>query len=201
VVNKNKQTRNNTMKKIQLLMAVITAAFAISLGGNAFAQPQGGFGGGGPGGGGGMNFQNMDPQEMMKQIQQRINDSYREQMVVTNDDDWAVIQEKITAVTKARTAMVADGGGMMGFGGMRGGGGGGGGGGFASMFGQPSPEATALQEAVDSNAPASQIKDLMTKFKAAHDAKQATLVKAQEDLRSVLTTRQEAVALLGGLLD
>jgi hypothetical protein len=194
----NKQNTKNIMKKLQLLMAVVVTALALSLGEKALAQPQGGFGGGGPGGGG---FQNMDPQQMQDMIAQRINDAFREQMNVTNDDDWAIIEAKITAVTKARTALLADGG-MMGMGGMmRGGRGGGGGGGFARMFGTPSPEAQALQSAIDANAPAAQISGLMTKFRAVHDAKQATLVKAQEDLRSVLTTRQEAIALLGGLLN
>ncbi len=100
-------------------------------------------------------------------------------------------------------ATMADGGGMMGMGGMRGGPGGPGGpgGGFQNLFGQPSPESTALQRAVDSNAPMAQIKDLMTKFQAVRQAKQAALAKTQDDLRSVLTVRQEAIATLGGLLD
>jgi len=153
-----------------------------------------------------MDFQNMDPQEIQKMMQQRINESFREQMVVTNNAEWTLIEERITAVTKARTAMMADGGGMMGMGGMRGGfgrggGPGGGGGGFASMFGQPSPEAQALQKAIDDNAPAAQIKTLLAKFQEARKAKQNALTKAQEALRTVLTTRQEAIASLGGLLD
>ena len=183
-------------------MTVAAAAFALSLGGKALAQPQGGFGGGA---GGGIDFQNMDPQQMMNMIQQRINDSFREQMDVTNDTDWAIIEEKISAVTKARLATVADG--MMGMGGMRGGGGfgggrgGAGGGGFQAMFGQPSPEAQALQQAIDSDAPGAQIHALLVKFQAVRKAKQDALAKVQDDLRSVLTTRQEGIAVLGGLLD
>jgi hypothetical protein len=193
------------MKKLKLLMTVAAAAFALSLGGKACAQPQGGFGGG-PGGAG-IDFQNMDPQQMMTMIQQRIDDSFREQMNVTNDADWALIEEKISAVTKDRLATVADG--MMGMGGMRGGGGfgggrggaGAGGGGFQAIFGQPSPEAQALQQAVDSDAPAAQIHELLIKFQAVRKAKQEALAKVQDDLRSVLTTRQEGIAVLGGLLD
>lgn len=200
-------------------MTVAAAALMLTLGGNAFAQPDpGGFGGGGPGGPGGGGFGgggpgggfggggNFDPAQIQEMMAQRINDSYREQMDVTNDTDWAIIAAKITAVTKARTALQADGGGggMMGMGGMmRGGrgGGGGGGGGMAAIFGTPSPESQALQAAVEANAPAGQIKDLMAKFQAAREVKKAALAKAQEDLRSVLTTRQEAIAMLGGLLD
>lgn len=182
-------------------MAVAAAAFSLSLGGKALAQPQGGFGGGG-----GMDFQSMDPQEMMKQMQQRMNDAYREQMEVTNDTEWTLIEERISAVSQARMATMADGGGMggmMGMGGMRGGrgGGGGGGGGFASMFGQPSAESQALQKAIEDKAPAAQLKTLIAKLQAVRKQKLAELAKAQEDLRAVLTTRQEAIAIMGGLLN
>jgi hypothetical protein len=188
------------MKKLKLLMTVTAAAFALSFGGKVMAQPQGGFGGGA-----GIDFQNMDPQQIMNMMQQRINDSFREQMNVTNDAEWALIEEKISAVTKARLATVADG--MMGMGGMRGGGGfgggrgGGGGGGFQAIFGQPSPEAQALQQAIDSDAPGAQIHALLVKFQTVRKAKQEALAKVQDDLRSVLTTRQEGIAVLGGLLD
>ena len=43
-----------------------------------------------------MNFQNLDPQQIMQQIQQRLNDSYREQMDVTNDTEWALIEHALT---------------------------------------------------------------------------------------------------------
>ena len=43
-------------------------------------------------------------------IQQRIDDSFRDQMGVTNDTDWALIEEKINAVEKARMSIMADGG-------------------------------------------------------------------------------------------
>lgn len=147
-------------------------------------------------------FQNMDPDQMQNAIQQRANDSLREQLGVTNDTEWALIEERITAVSKARAAMAAYGGGMMGMGGMRGGfGGGRGGGRFPGLSGQSSPEQQALQQAVDSDAPATQIEDLLAKFQAARKARQEALTKAQDDLRSLLTTRQEGIAVLGGLLD
>ena len=142
-------------------------------------------------------FQNMDPQQIPGAIQERVNGSLREQMGVTNDDEWSLIQERINAVSKARAAVMADGGGMMGMGGMRGGFGGGRGGGMSSRL---SPEAQALQQAIDDGAPAAQIKDLLAKLQAVRRAKQAALVQAQDDLRAVLTIRQEAVAQLIGLL-
>ncbi len=201
------------MKNMQLILATAAAALTLTLGGIALAQPQG-FGGGGGGGGGGrggggMNFQNMDPQQMQQMIQQRINSSYREQMDVTNDDEWALIEGRINAVTQARMATTADSGGLGGLmglggmGGMGGGGPGGGGpgGGFRNLFGQPSPESQALQKAIDDNAPAAQIKTLIAKLQAVHKEKLDKLAKAQDDLRAVLTTRQEGIAILGGLLN
>jgi len=98
------------------------------------------------------------------------------------------------------------GGGGMGrmFGRNRGGqngGPGGPGGGRGGMFGQPSAEQESLQKALDDNAPASQIKDLLAKYKASQKAKQAKLEAAQEDLKKVLTSKQEAQAFLLGLVN
>jgi len=145
-------------------------------------------------------FQGMDPQQMQNAMQQRINDSLRDQMGVTNDVEWLRIQEKINAVRKAQMAVLADSGmvEMMGMGGM---GGGRRGGGFQAMFGRLSPESQALQQAIDSHMPAAQIQDLLAKFVAARKKQEAALAKAQDDLRSVLTIRQEAIAVLGGLLN
>jgi hypothetical protein len=68
-------------------------------------------------------------------------------------------------------------------------------------FGPSSPEQDALQKAVDADAPAGQIKDLLAKYQAAEKAKQDKLDKAQADLRAVLTVKQEATATLIGLLN
>jgi hypothetical protein len=140
--------------------------------------------------------QNMDPQQMLNMFQQRIDSSLREQMGVTNDSEWSLIEVKINAVTKARIALMPYGGGMTGMGGMRGGGRG-----FQSLFSQPSLESKALQQAIDSGAPTAQTQNLLIKFRAAREEKQVALVKAQDDLRSVLTMRQQAIVTLGGLLD
>ena len=68
------------------------------------------------------------------------------------------------------------------------------------MTGPTSPEQEALQKAIDDNAPAAQVKDLLAKYKAAQQAKQAKLEAAQDELKAVLTTRQEAQAYLLGLV-
>jgi hypothetical protein len=67
-------------------------------------------------------------------------------------------------------------------------------------FGQPSPEGEALQKAIDAKAPKAEVKAALDKYVSARKAKQAELEKAQEDLRKILTSRQEAIATLNGLL-
>jgi hypothetical protein len=82
-------------------------------------------------------------------------------------------------------------------GGAPGGGRGGPGGGFG---GQPSAEQEALQNALDADAPAAQVKDLLAKYKASQQAKQTKYEAAQDALKSVLTSKQEAQAYLLGLV-
>lgn len=144
--------------------------------------------------------QGMDPQQMQNAMQQRMNDSLREQMGVTNDVEWVFIAEKINAVRNAQMASMADSGmvEMMSLFGM---GGGRRGGGFQAMLGRPSPESDALKQAVESDAPKARIKTLVAKLQAVRKEKFAKLAKAQEELRVLLTTRQEAIATMAGLLD
>ena len=58
-----------------------------------------------------------------------------------------------------------------------------------------------VQKAIDSNAPTEQIKAALEKQRAAHKDKEAKLAEAQENLRKVLTIRQEAQAALLGLVN
>jgi hypothetical protein len=182
--------------KMNQLLAICGVAAALFLGaGNVSAQNGGG------GGGGGGNF---DPAQM----QQRIMDNTREQLGLTNDTDWNAIQPLVQKVMDARRNV---GGGGMGrlFGrGNRGGNNnnanannnnnGGRRGGFG---GTPSPEAEALQKAIDDNAPTAQVKAALAKYHASQKDKQAKLVQAQENLRKVLTVKQEAQAALLGLVE
>jgi hypothetical protein len=180
-------------------MCAVAAALALSMG-SAFAQQDNGNAndngggqrrnrqGGGPGGG------NFDPAQM----QQRIMDNVREQLNFTNDTYWSAVQPLVQKVLDARRDTMGNG--MRGlFGRNRGGNNnqGGRGGGF---FGQPSPEQEALQKAIDDDAPAGQIKDLLAKYKSSMQAKQAKLEAAQDSLKSVLTSKQEAQAYLLGLV-
>jgi Spy/CpxP family protein refolding chaperone len=164
-------------------------AAVLALGTNTVtAQPQGGGRG------------NFDPAQMK---QQRM-DGYRESLEIKDDAEWNAIQPKISKVYDAGRDVMAsvmrgmrpprrNNGGDDNGGGQRRQRGGG-------FFGAPSPAAEALQKAVDDKAPTAEVK---TKLKAVQDetkANQAKLAAAQEDLRSVLTPRQEAIATLQGLL-
>jgi hypothetical protein len=182
------------MKKLSQLMFVAGLATTLSLGtANLLGQDannadQGGRRnrdrqGGGPGGG------NFDPEQMRARMMERV----REQFGVKDDAEWKVISERIEKVSTARREM---GGGM----GMFGGGRGGPGGGRGGFGGEPSPEATALRSAIENNASADDIKAKLAAYRESQKAKEAKLTKAQEDLRQVLTAKQEAAAVLAGYL-
>jgi len=154
------------------------------------------------GGGGGRGGRNFDPAEM----QQRILDATKENLEITNADEWAVLQPLVQKVMDARMATMAysrGGFGMM-FGrrGGRGGDNGGDNGGARrGPFGQaPAPEADTLNRAIESKASKADTKAALEKFVAGRKAKQAALEQAQENLRKVLTSRQEAIATYYGLL-
>lgn len=132
--------------------------------------------------GGGRNW---DPAQM----EQRMLERTKETLGFTNDLEWSAVEPLVKKVMDARREVGFGGMGRM-FGGNRGGGNRGGG------WGQASAEQEALQKAIDDNAPAAQIKDLLAKYKASQKAKQAKLEAAQADLKKVLTTKQEAQAVL-----
>lgn len=184
-------------------MCAVAAALIFSIG-SAFAQDNGngnGNGNGNDNGGGRRNRQgggfggggNFDPQ----QFQQRMMDNIRDQLNFTNDADWDAVQPLVQKVMDARRDVGGFGRGM--FGRNRGGGQGGQGRG-GPFGGQPSPEQEALQNALDQDAPSAQIKDLLAKYKASQKVKQAKLEAAQDALKAVLSTKQEAQAYMMGLV-
>lgn len=144
---------------------------------------------------------NSDP----AQFRERQMERYRERIEVKSDEDWKKLEPVIGKVMDAqREARM--GAGFGGFGG-RGGRGGGDGGGNTNQGGnrnrgggQSSPEVTELQKALDDKAPAEEVKAKLAKLRDARKAKEAALDKAQEELRKALSPRQEAGAVLVGLL-
>jgi hypothetical protein len=192
------------MKRLQrwILAGGLTALLSVGAGqvlaqngGGGAGGAGGGRGGGGPGGGRGF-----DP----AQFQQRMMERYKEMFEITDDTEWKAIQPLVQKVMDARMAvgMGMGGRGMMGRG-PRPGGDNPPGGDQAQRrnFGPPAdPDAEALQKAVDAKASNAEMKAAMQKYAESRKQKQAALEKAQADLRKVLTPRQEAAAMLGGLL-
>ena len=58
----------------------------------------------------------------------------------------------------------------------------------------------ALEKAIDSKASKEELKTAMAKYRAAQSAKQAKLEAAQEELKKVLSTQQEALLLSMGMI-
>lgn len=196
------------MKKMTQWLA-LTSITALCLTGSVFAQEQGGQGGGRRGGGqggggggfGGGGFGGGDPAEMRAQMEQRMLENTRERLEITNDTEWAAIEPLVKKVNELRMAqLAAGGGGRGGMGGGRGGGGQGGGGrgGFGA---EPAPEQTALNEALEANASKEDLKSKMAAFRKVRDQKAGELKTAQDNLKKVLTTKQEATALQMGLVN
>ena len=122
----------------------------------------------------------------------------REQFGVTDDAEWNLLSNHITQVTELRRT--AGGGGFAGFGGRGGGGPGGAGGGRGGRGGAANPEMDALRSAVTDKLPDAEVKSRLDRLREVRKESEAKLTKAQEDLRAVLTVRQEAVAVMFGLL-
>jgi hypothetical protein len=155
---------------------------------------------------------NFDP----SQFRQRMTERLREQMDIKDDAEWKAIEGQIGKVMDAQRDVMASR--MGGFRSSRSGAPGGSGsssdanGGSSSSDqgrrsrggffggGEPSPEVEALRKAVDDKAPADEIKAKLAAVKKANKDKQKKLDQAQADLRAILSVRQEAVAVLNGLL-
>jgi hypothetical protein len=195
-VNNNRSKADHMKRMSQWLVAAGVAA-VMSFGVNQVsAQPDNA----GPGGGGRPGRGNFDP----AQFQQRMLERMKEMLEVTDDAEWKAIEPRVQKVMELRRESFAGmGRGFMGRG-PRGGDNPPGGdqrqprpGG---MFGTPSPEAEALQKAIDSKASKAEMKTALEKYVASRKAKQAELEKAQAALRELLTPRQEAIATLNGML-
>lgn len=149
---------------------------------------------------------NFDPAQMRERMMTHL----REQMDVKDDAEWKAIEGQIGKVMDARRDMMANDFG--GFRGMRSSRSGSSDSSSSSssdqsssrrrssFFGTPSPEVEALQKAIDDKASSDEIQAKLAALRKSNKDKQAKLDKAQADLKAILTPRQEAVAVLDGLL-
>jgi len=170
------------------------------------------------------NRGNFDPEEFRARMMER----YREDLKVKSDDEWKVIEGRITAVMEARRDLAAltprgrgfggrggrgggpggpggPGGDQADRGGRRGGDQGGGGGGRRGPggpggFGEPSPQVEALEKAVEAGK-ADDIKAKLASLRSARKDAEAKLTKAQDNLKQVLSVSQEGQACLMGLIE
>lgn len=172
------------MNRLNQVIVLAGAALALTLSTGQLAAQQGGGRG------------NFDPEQMRQRMMERV----KEQMEVKNDDEWKVLEPLVQKVMDTRRDVQMSGMGRM-FG--RGGRGGDQGDqGNRRRFGpEPSAEETALEKAIDAKASKEELKSAMAKYREARKAKEAKLQVAQDDLRKVLTVRQEAIAMSNGWLN
>jgi len=178
----------------RILIPLVLAALMVPF---AFAQDntgnQGGDRGrGGPGGGPGGGF---DPAAMRQRALERVKGD----MGDIKDDEWKVIEAKLTPVMEKRFEAMAQQFGRGGRGGGRGG-----------DQNQPErPARNAVEQASrdldkvikDKGATEDQVKEKLTAFREARDKSRAELASAQKELKDVLMPRQEAVLVSDGYLD
>ena len=138
-----------------------------------------------------------DPAQMRQRMMQRL-----QQDLGASDDEFAVLEPKIDAVMQLRRDA---GGGFNPRMFMRRGGGGGGGdaGGASTQPQSPAQQAVSdLQSTLDdASATPDQIKSKLDTLRQARAQAKADLSKSEDDLRSLLTQRQEAQLVLYGILD
>ncbi len=133
------------------------------------------------------NRGNFDRSQFMERIMER----YRENLGISVAE-WKVVQPKVQAVMDNRISGTS---GMMSFFGGRG----------SRGRGDSSTEKTPtseLRDLLEKDAPSKEeIKAKLAAYRADRKAREAKLNKAQEDLRQLLTLKQEAQAVLSGLLN
>jgi hypothetical protein len=156
------------------------------------------------------NFGNMDS----GQFQQRRIASLREQLGITDDTEWEIVNGLIQKVIQAQQAVQNDTprsgilsmsvgtnsiAGILGQ--MRNARGNANGNNrIASSLLRTSPEVETVQKAFDSKAPTAEMRAAIDKLIEVRKVHRTALEKAQADLRQVLTVHQEAVAAVNGLL-
>ena len=136
---------------------------------------------------------NFDP----AQFRQRMQEMMKEQLGAT-DEEMKVLQPKIE---KVMTAQRDARGGGFGFGGGRRGRGGDGGGGSDQAQSPVAKASADLRSAVEAKASDEEIKGKLQALRDARAKAREDLAAAQKELQEVVTSKQEAVLVMYGMLD
>lgn len=196
------------MRSRVITIGVVACVLALVVGGLCYAQPPQGANRGDRGDRGMRG--NFDPAQM----RQRMMDNMKQQLGAS-DDEWKVIEPRLTKVMELNRQQMMGGGRGMGMGmgmGMRGNRGGdqqGNRGNRQRFPGQEDREPTAVEKAMEalsttlenSSASADTIKTQLTALRAARVKAQQELATAQQSLREILNVRQEAQLVLSGMLN
>lgn len=158
---------------------------------------------------GGRNF---DPEQFRQQISQRMKER-----LGASDEEWTVLSPKIDKVMTAQRQASTGGRGMgMLFGGGRGGrsgrGPGGDGGNRGDRRGRGGPfggneespvavKARELQQSIENNAGADELKAKLAALREARTKAREQLTAAQNELKELLTAKQEAALVVMGMLE
>jgi len=150
-----------------------------------------------------MRGRQFDPERMRQMMEQRI-----QQQLGATDQEWKILGPRVMKVSELNRQASGFGRGGM-FGGMGGRRGGPQGDRPGGRPGTPAREQTAVEKATEqlqtsldntSTAP-EEIKKQLTALRAAREKAKQELAAAQQELRKVLTVRQEAQLVLMGMLD
>jgi hypothetical protein len=194
------------MRKKVISVGIVGCLIALMAAGLCLAQPQGRQRGGQRGGPGGF-----DPERMRQMMEQRMKDQ-----LGATDDEWKVIGPRLTKVMGLRRQTSGAGGMARMFMGRRGGQGGRPGGpqggqegarrGPRGPFGQEPTAVDRAAEALQTTlantaATPDEIKAKLTALRSAREKAKQELATAQQQLRQVLTLRQEAQLVMMGMLD
>jgi hypothetical protein len=191
--------------KKTILGVATVLVIGLLLASQSLSQPeQRGQKGGPQAGPGGRQF---DPARMRQMMEQRL----REQLGAT-EQEWKVLGPRVIKVAELgrQTSGFGRGGMMFGMRGQRGGPGGPGGNRFGSgRPGTPDREPTAVEKAQEqlrtvlenTSATPDQIKTQLTALRKARETAKQQLAAAQQQLREIITIRQEATLVMMGMLD
>ena len=200
------------MRRQMIIIGISACVLALMIGGLSIAQPPagGGPGGaGGPGGPGGPGGGRFDPAQMRQMMAQRMKEQ-----LGADDEAWKVLEPRVTKVMDLNRQAQGGGRGMFGMmGGMRGQRGGNNAGGQGTQGNRRGPQqdpATMtpvdkaqeqLQTTLDNqSATPEEIKKNLTALREAREKAKQELATAQQELKKILTVRQEAQLVMMGQL-